>query len=182
MPRCSTAFILLACAASPAAAQLSGERIVQPPLAGFVTGFEKQGNGSAIVEQVPSGETVHRWTRMVTVQRFAGLNGRPSARGLLENMARGLSGGCPGGKAGAIASVSVDGRPAAQFRADCPRNPATGLPETFIARSIAGKDALHVVQVAFRRAPSAADVSWAQAHLAGAMLCMAADQRAVCRR
>jgi hypothetical protein len=136
--------------------------LTPPPLSGFVEGFRQELGGNLIVEHVPTGESVHRWTRMVTVQRIAGAGARMSPSGHLQNMIYGLARACPSGRAGVIRSLVVANRSAAEFRADCPRNPGTGQPETFVVRTIAQGQDLHVVQVAFRRVPSALDLSWAR--------------------
>lgn len=162
------AFMSLALYAGAATAQ--AERVALPALPGFVVGHQLERGGNAIVEHIPRGETVQAWTRMVTVQRFGGVASRISPQTLLQNMIRGLANGCPGARTSPIQPQAVSGRTAAQFRADCPRNPQTRLPETFIARAIAGQSDLHVVQVAFRRVPTAADLRWAQEVLGGVTL------------
>ena len=142
------------------------EMLAMPAAPGFIVGYEVEREGNAIVEQVPTGETVKDWTRMITMQRFAGVAGRTDADGFLQLMLDGLERACPG------ATVAYR-RPAgstAQIRIDCPLNPATGLPETFFAKSLPGAADMHVAQVAFRRVPSAEDAAWAEDYLAGVTL------------
>lgn len=153
-------------AALPTSGQTPGERLVRPPLAGFVTGYDAKTNGSSMLEQIPAGETVDRWTRMVTTQRFAGLAGKTDARLFLTNLGASVVGACPGAKTSPVTMHGVT----AMMRADCPRNPQTGKPETFWAEAMMGASDLHVVQVAYRRVPSNADAQWAQAYLAGVTL------------
>ncbi|HEU5481957.1 MAG TPA: hypothetical protein VFU80_02535 [Sphingomicrobium sp.] len=143
-------------------AAIAMEAIAQPSLPGFVVGYNVERDGNSITEQVPSGETVQKWTRMVTTQRFAGVARRTDADGFLQLMLNGLQQACPG------ATVAYR-RPAtrsAQMRVDCPLNPATGLPETFFAKAMPGAADMHVAQVAFRRDPSGKDVDWAEGYLA----------------
>ena len=64
--------------------------------------------------------------------------------------------------------------------ADCPRNPQTGLPETFLILAIEGANDMHVAQVAFRRVPSAQDIAWAEAQLESVALCTGASREPVC--
>jgi hypothetical protein len=167
---------LLAAAAQGSAAEWIGQ--AEP--AGFVVGHSVEGAQGMIVERIPSGESVQRWTRMVTVQRFAGAAGRIRPEGLLENMARGVESGCAGGRSTQVTRLQVSGRPAARFRADCPLNPSTGLPETFFALAIAGESDMHVAQVAFRRVPSAEDAEWAARQIASVVLCTAASREPAC--
>ena len=79
------------------------------------------------------------------------------------------------------AAVMVCG-PAVTFRVDCPLNPATGRPETFLLRAIAGSTDLHVVQVAYRRLPNAAESEAAQRHRDSVRLCRASSPDPRCRR
>lgn len=170
--------------AAAAAVQGSGapEWIGRAELPGFVEGHRVERPHGMIVEWVPEGETVQNWTRIVTVQRFGEAATRLRPRDVIGNMARDLPASCPGGTAGAVETLRVSGRQAARFRADCARNPGTGLPETLFALAIAGERDMHMFQVAFRRVPSAEEVRWAEALLASAVLCTGRSREAVCRR
>jgi len=140
---------------------LAMESLARPPVPGFVAGYEVAKNGNYIQEQVPAGENVEKWTRMVTTQRFAGVAESTSANGFLQLMIDGLASGCPGAS---IVYRRANGR-SAQMRVDCPKNPKTGLPETFFAKAMAGSADMHVAQVAFRSIPKATDVAWAEKYL-----------------
>ena len=169
--------VLLTLAAAPLPA---GERLVLAPLAGFALGYRVERDGNLIEERVPTGETVERWTRMVTIQRFAGAAARADAATYLGMIRASLPRDCPGGTTSAIRALTVSGRRAAQLRADCPRNPQTGLPETFEILAIEGASDMHVAQVAFRRVPSAADLAWSERQLASVALCTAASREPAC--
>ena len=158
----------------------SNEWIAQADLPGFAEVHRDEGANGMIIERVPNGESVERWSRMITVQRFTGAAQGLSPQQLLVNMANGLSTGCPGAQASQIVRLTVSSRPAARFRVDCPRNPGTGLPETFTALAIAGATDLHVAQVAFRRVPSQADDAWAARQISSVALCSAASRESVC--
>jgi hypothetical protein len=147
-------------------ATLAMEALARPPVPGFVAGYEIAQGGTYMLEQIPAGETVKDWTRMITTQRFAGVAQKTDAEGFLQLMINGLEKGCPGAKIVYRRSVQSG----AQIRIDCPVNPATGRPETFFAKAIAGSADMHVAQVAFRRVPSSTDVTWAEKYLAGAKL------------
>jgi len=172
------AIVAAGLANSHAAAQPAGERLARPALAGFVTGYDANANGSAMLEQIPVGETVERWTRMVTTQRFARLAGKTDARTFLLELGASVSRACPGAR---TSPVQMRGA-AAELRADCPLNPSTGKPETFLAKAMMGATDLHVAQVAFRRVPTNADLQWARDYLAGVALCRAGDVQAACTR
>ena len=142
------------------------ETLLRPALPGFVVGYDLARNGNSIVEQVPAGETVEKWTRMVTTQRFAGVARRVDGNGFLQTMLDGLQQGCPGAK---VTYRRTSGK-SAQMRVDCPLNPSTGLSETFFAKAMPGASDMHVAQVAFRRAPTANDVTWAESYLTSVKL------------
>jgi hypothetical protein len=158
------------------------EWIGRTELPGFVEAHRVERPHGMIVEWVPEGETVQSWTRIITVQRFGEAATRQRPHDVIGNMAEGLPASCPGGVSGAVERLRVSGRPAARFRADCARNPGTGLPETLFALAVAGERDMHMFQIAFRRVPSADDVRWAEQHLASAALCTERSREAVCRR
>lgn len=153
----------------------------RPVAAGFVTGFQKANAEQSILERVPKGESVQRWTRMLTSQRFAGRAQSPGPEGLLDNIRGLLANSCPGGGTTPIMAMTVSGRPAARMRADCPLNSATGQPETFFIIAFAGTRDLFAEQVAFRRVPSAADVAFAMKELQQVRWCRAGAADAICK-
>lgn len=168
--------------ALPAAAQAQeGETIAQAPLTGFVHAFANSGAGGSVDEWVPRGETVRRWTRMVTVQRFAGVADNASPVGYINTSMATLREACPGAQPFQVYQLMIAGRPASRVRVDCPRNPETNLPETFFLLAIAGQHDMHVTQVAFRRVPTPADVSFARTQLESVTLCYPGHYAELCR-
>ena len=171
-------FILIAGLGTAAPAQPKDEWLAQAPLPGFVVGNRAAQGGSAIVERVPQGETVDHWTRMVTVQRFAGIGAR--LHFFIDTFGPNLSGSCPGAVVSRPVYSESLGHQQAELRVDCPRNPETNLPETFLLLAIAGAD-LHVLQVAYRHVPSAQEIEWAERQLASARLCGPEASSEICR-
>jgi hypothetical protein len=173
---------LAAIASAAATAQPPAEWVGQAPLPGLVIAYQLAGDGSLIVERVPRGESIQRWTRMVTNQRFAG---EIAAGGTIDRWHAGfvqnLSVACPGFRASVPARLRIEGRPALEFRGDCPRNPSTGRPETFFLRVIGGRTDLHLAQIGFRSVPTPAEVTWARGHLATVTLCTRAIASPICR-
>lgn len=150
----------------------SGERIARPALPGFIIGFSGKQGAQSIVEQVPAGESVQGWTRMVTSQKFVDmLSGGVTAEMLATRVADSWMKACPGAQRGTLTTSHAGGYPEAEIRVDCPRNPQTGKPETMFLRAVTGASDGYSVQVAFRRVPSAADVGWATDYLAATHLC-----------
>src|SRR5688572_17080626 len=78
-----------------AAAPAGQEHLASPALPGFIVGYDAGNDQQSIREEVPAGETVADWTRMVTTQRFAGLASRVTPIQFLQLMARQLGGACP---------------------------------------------------------------------------------------
>jgi hypothetical protein len=174
-------FALLLCLGTTAAAQPS-EWSGRPSAPGFVVGFDKANAEQAIIERVPAGETVERWTRMLTSQRFVGRGRDPGPRQLLVNMQVLMRNACPGGSTSDIVAMTVSGRPAARMRADCPLNQQTGLPESYFIVAFAGTNDLFAEQVAFRRVPTKADVAFAASDLQQVRWCAAGSKEPACRR
>jgi len=166
-----TTLALLAVSALAGASPAAAERIAPQSLPGFVLGYEAGNDEQSIREEVPAGETVQEWTRMVTTQWFAGAAERLTPTEFFEVITRNLMAGCPGAKTSAPVTSSRESRAAAQMRADCPRVAQTGKPETFVILAIAGDRDLHVKQVAFRRVPTAADLQWADEVLGAVAVC-----------
>ncbi|QGN53736.1 hypothetical protein [Novosphingobium sp. Gsoil 351] len=168
---------LLLSAATPSPA---GEHLARAALPGFVEGYAAANATQSIREEIPQGETIEAWTRMVTTQRFGGLADRASPANYLGNVAAGMARACPGGRTTAFTPRTLAGRAGATMRADCPYLASTGKPETFIIVALPGAHDMHVRQVAFRRVPTNADLAWAEVVLAGVRLCAAGSPMAGC--
>lgn len=175
-------FTALSLAASPVAAQQgAGERIASPALPGFVIGYNAANAQQSIIEEVPSGETVQAWTRMITTQRFVGLARRATVAQYAQNVMNAVPQSCPGARVSPPANLNVSGRPAISFQLDCPRS-AGGRPESFIMLAIAGVNDIHVKQIAWRGGTTPAALAWGRQFLAATTLCAAADRTQACRR
>jgi hypothetical protein len=171
--------ILLAASTVQAAPKEWSAPLVVP---GFAVGYEQGNDQQSIVEQVPKGETVEQWTRMLTSQRFIGRAFEPGPTQMLINIQGLLRRACPGGKTTQITEFTVSGQAAARMRSDCPLNPETGKPETFFIVAFAGDKDLFSEQVAFRRVPTAADVSFADDVLGTVAWCKTGSAAKACAR
>lgn len=163
--------------AAPAVAQPGGERLASPALPGFTVGYQAANAQQSIREEIPRGETMQRWSRMVTTQWFAGLAARATPAQYAQNILAALPRQCPGAKVSPLASLTVSGRPAVRFQVDCP----LGSGETFILLAVAGQRDMHVKQVAWRGGTTPAGLQWGRALLAGTVLCGAGSREAACR-
>ncbi|MFC3099665.1 hypothetical protein [Altererythrobacter lauratis] len=159
--------VLLALIALPASAAAQ-ERLVSPAIAGFELGHEAANATQSIREEVPAGESVQNWSAIITTQRFVIAN--PPVERFLEGFRQSLRQACPAARMTPVESASGHGGPASIFSADCPQSPVTGGRETMTVLAIAGRDALHVKQVAFRDSYRG-DRGWADGFLRATRLC-----------
>lgn len=175
---------LLACSALSASAQsFRGERLVAPRLDGWTIGFYRANEQQSIREEVPRGQTVEAWTRMVTTQRFTGLAARTSPTAYARDVIGLVPGSCPGARISPVQNVQLSGRAAVRLRVDCLSNPAAaGKAETYIMIAVAGERDMHVKQVAFRGGMGPADLPWAERFLAGIAFCLPNDRAPACTR
>ena len=172
----TTALALAIVASSIAAQPLSTERLDAPPLPGFVQGFAKANDQQMIYEEVPTGENVNAWRRMVTTQRFRGLASRMTPVEYAGNILSHVPQTCPTARSSRPSSMVVSGRPAVQFQVECP-NSQGGQTETFILLAIAGATDMHVKQVAWRGKISSQSLTWARDFLSKVTLC---DPKNIC--
>ena len=176
--------VIAALLSSAALAQSSPphERLEGPTLPEYVVGFRAGNAEQSIREEVPRGENVQRWTRMVTTQWFAGVSSKITAVDFAALMVRDFPRSCPSGQVSTPQVLEVSGRPAAQVRADCPLLRSTNRPETFIMLVVSGEADLMVRQVAFRSVPTAEDIEWADAVLGGTVWCKVGEVEPPCDR
>lgn len=175
-----TGLMAIALALGAASPVVGDGTLATPPLDGFVTGYSTSNARVSILEEVPRGETVEKWSRMVTTQQFRDVPIAMTPQAFLQSVARNLPQRCPGATTTAIETFAVSGRDAARLRADCGRNPQTGLPETFLMTVVRGPTDLHIRQAAFRRVPDRADLAWAAMVLDRMVFCTPGDRATGC--
>lgn len=175
--------LVLIMASSSLSAQATGpERLEGALLPGYVVGYKAGDQQRSIREEVPQGETVQRWSRMITTQRFAGLAAQIAPADFARLMIRGVAQSCPGATSTAPNELTVSGQPAVQVRIDCAALPATGKPETYFLLLVTGEQDLMARRVAFRSVPTEDDVQWAEAVLSGSVICRGGDMDPPCDR
>jgi hypothetical protein len=129
---------------------MEGENLLFIPPMNFKVGYHVDRN--SMTEWVPNGETVEDWTEILTVQIFRNLKDVTPAA-FLQNIGTTYLNACPGTPKDDIRTGNVNGYVVSMLALKCPRN-AAGKPETTVFRAINGKDALYLVQHAWRTAPS----------------------------
>lgn len=158
------------------------DRLEGPSLPDFAVGYQAANAEQSIREEVPRGETVERWSRMVTTQWFAGLPAQITPAEFTQTIGRSMANSCPGAKVPTPHELAVSGRPAALIIAVCPKLASTNRPETFIMLVVAGEKDMLVRQVAFRSVPTPDDLEWAEAVLSGSVICKPGDDAPPCDR
>jgi hypothetical protein len=163
------ALALAAGAAASGQALINGENLVFSPPKDFKVGYQASHDSRQITEWVPSGETVDEWTQMLTVQIFrrAGVDGER----LLQEVGKQYVSACPGTTSKGIFNGQINGYAVSMLLLKCPRNPATGKPETTVFRVIKGSDALYSVQRAWRAVPTDQDLDDVMHGLAKVTVC-----------
>ncbi len=101
--------LVLAIAASVAAAQLQNENLLVTMPDGFKMDFQEKTKEMLISEMVPGAESVDNWTQMVTVQIFFGLKSGPEE--FKSRVETGWARACRGSSAHAIAQGKENGYP-----------------------------------------------------------------------
>jgi hypothetical protein len=144
--------------------------------------FASSGSRTKIV-YVGRGETAETWTRRITI--WSAPDYVLDARAFAEQAARirqGIISDCPGVRATELREFQWSGRPAAEYLIVCLLYPATGRPDIYLVRSIAGTSGDIAAAITFRRPPSEAETERARAYLDTLLLCTSARDEQACNR
>ncbi|MBV1918105.1 MAG: hypothetical protein KUG65_08610 [Sphingomonadaceae bacterium] len=172
--------LLLVLPAAALSAAPKGERMVSPPLPGFVVGHSENRRFKSTRVEIPVGETAGNWTRMVTTQWFGKLSKRLDPVEYADKMLEDLPKTCPDASASPVESMKLAGRKAARFKVVCPMT-TSGYPESFVLLAIAGKRGMYVKQIAFKGKATSADFLWARKFLRGVELCRNGSTAPACQ-
>jgi hypothetical protein len=140
--------LMIGLAAGSAPAGLSGENVLSPLPQGFKVGSSEATPTGSMSEYVPQTETVQDWSTMITVMVMH-IKASPDqfANGMLQS----IKGGCAGIQSQKVTEGTENGYAFSLWLAQCPLNPATGKPESFFMKIVAGRDALYNIQYAYRQ-------------------------------
>jgi hypothetical protein len=125
-----------------------------------VIGHQAQEGRKVLVELVPSGETVQKFTRMVTLQTAPDMGRVPEAA-FLSAFAERYSKSCPRSTVSPIQIGTQD----KGVRIDCPKHPNTGQLEAVFARAMNLGQDLALVQITMKYLPMPNDSQWARDYL-----------------
>jgi len=154
-----------------AESRYNAETLLFAPGDAYTVGYRSSHDNTSLTEFVPTGQTVQDWTEMYTVQVFP--HAPEEAPAFLQSLGKKFTDACPGttaGKGGVITGT-VNGYPVSMLVLSCPRNPATGKPETTVFRVIRGHDSLYSVQHAWRATVSGQQLAEAMQALAKVTVC-----------
>lgn len=119
---------------------------------------------------IPNGESMERWTEMLSVQILHGMNVADKKQFWATTKEK-WSRLC----AGSDTSIPVDGTENgyayAFWMMECPRNPSTGKPEVALFKIIQGNDSFYVLQKTFRFKPTKEQVDFWIGSLKSAVVC-----------
>lgn len=144
---------LLAFFASNFAFSLENENLLVALPKGYKIGHQAKNDKITMSEMIPANEAITSWTEMLTVQIFHGL-GHVKPDQFREGMEKRWTAVCPGSEFGVVNRGVESGYPSLTWLQNCPSNKTTGKPEITWFKAVQGKDALYLVQKAFKFSPA----------------------------
>ena len=172
--------LVLALLPCTAAAQRA-ERLVSPPLSGFVEVANEIKGDQSRRQEVLRGETATQWSRMVTTLRYSGMGKRMPTNQFIQGTLRDLPRRCPRATISPVSTRNMTGYQTSLVQVDCPRALAQE-PETYVMLAIGGGADLHVKQITFRGGRTGVELAWARSFLSGVILCQPRDANPGCQR
>ncbi|MFO1144770.1 MAG: hypothetical protein U1E59_20805 [Amaricoccus sp.] len=137
-------------------ATYTGMLSMMPP--GYEVAYQARTTGGAILEMIPDGETLDRWTEMLTVHVMRNVKGYTLA-GLYAGMKAAWADMCPCGATEIVERGREQLQPTLYWSHACPLNKTTGQPEYTWFKALIRGGNIVVVQKAFKFSPSAADIA-----------------------
>jgi hypothetical protein len=152
-------------AAAPIAAFAQSAAVPQrevelPAEKGLIVGHQARQGRSVLVELIPIGETVERYTRMVTLQTMPDF-GRVPEKDVIDRFTERYRAGCPRATSAALPFQS----PSDGTRIDCPLHPVTKRMETVFVRLLDMAPDRAMVQITMTQVPMPDDSRWARDYL-----------------
>lgn len=141
------AFFLLSVAMAGAQDELVGENLIVKIPTGYELGFQQETDQGNISEFIPKGQSVDRWSEMITIQLFHPVNRNAAFHARLDFLVKQE---CEDGSTHVTPTGKENGYPVQVFQMYCPTNLKTGMGEVTFFKTIEGKDKFYVVQKAWR--------------------------------
>jgi hypothetical protein len=155
--------LAVAFASSGMLAPASAQRQVSLPAApGFVIGNQQRAGRQILVELVPAGQSVNRYTKMISLQTFPNVAATVPPGSFMNAFTRRYLAACPRAQA---QMMSLGGGKSG-MRIQCPLHPNTGKPETVFARAFpVGRD-MAMTHVTLKYVAMPGDAAWARDYVA----------------
>ncbi len=147
-----------------------GEQALFPLPDGFELGHAAEDANGLMQEFVPAGESVETWSQMLTFRLFRNLQGG-DATAFHGQLVQYVLDGCDGAYTHVVAEGEEVGTPFHVILVGCPLSPVTGGEEWFLSKAMAGRDALYLVQGAWRGEATAELVQYWAAFLSRVTVC-----------
>lgn len=138
-------FLIVALA--EAQGELAGENLLVEIPPGYELGYNQKTDQGEINEFIPKGETVEKWSEMITVQLLPAHNNNSQFYATFEALSKQA---CKDGSTHVVATDKENGYPIKVFQLFCPTNLQTDMGEVTFIKTIEGKDKFYVVQKAWR--------------------------------
>lgn len=126
---------------------------------GYKVALHSKTNIGVILEMIPEGESLDRWTEMLTVQVMRNIN-RYTSASFYADMKTALSGMCPCGSTTIVELGREQRQPTLLWAHRCPLNEHTGQPENTWFKVLIRGGNIVVAQKAFKFEPSAEAVAF----------------------
>jgi hypothetical protein len=124
---------------------LTGENLLVEIPTGYELAYSQKTDTGTINEFVPKGETVEKWSEMITVQLFPP-HDNAKFYATFESL---VKQSCRSGFTHEVATQKENGYPVKVFHLLCPTNLQTDLGEVTFLKTIEGRDKFYVVQKAW---------------------------------
>lgn len=136
-------------AAAASRAESEGELLFVEIPPGYTPAYQQATDQGMIQEFVLQGETVEKWSEMLTVQMFPPSR---SVQRFYEAVDSSVKQACKDGSTHVHSAEKENGYPVRFFTIVCPTNLQTNMGEVTYVKAIDGRDKLYVVQKAWRTA------------------------------
>jgi hypothetical protein len=129
-----------------------GEAVTIRMPQGWILANRGERDGIAVLEWIPSGQTLTGWTDIITLQRLPGITDVAPAE-MLDRMVTDYRRACADMITGTRTVTAIANFPVAVHLVACPDYAATRQSEITLFTGIAGENSFYLLQRAWRRAP-----------------------------
>jgi hypothetical protein len=155
------------------------ERLILPPTPGYDPVFGQDTPKLNVRMMVPPGQNLHVWKSMLSIESRP-YDARRTPETYRDYIQKVWTGACPGASLTDLSHAPANGYPALFWKASCPKNPETDLPETTFYKAVGGEHGFYLVQETFRSVPADKDVAQWTAFMNAVSACDDTDPKHPC--